>query len=111
MWLSGPITTVHYGHTCQELAAVCRFGVATRRWLSDKSRSAAVVLGNHPISVGPTEHSICEQGILCVLAGLEAVLVRLLRGCMNKQYGIMPKDGCAVLPSLCKADNFPRRIE
>jgi hypothetical protein len=53
MWLSGPITTVHYGHICQELAAaVARVGLATRRWLSDKSRSAAVVLGNHPISVG-----------------------------------------------------------
>ena len=52
MWLSGPITTVHYGHICQKLAAVARVGLATRRWLSDKSRSAAVVLGNHPISVG-----------------------------------------------------------
>jgi hypothetical protein len=30
---------------------VARVGLATRRWLSDKSRSAAVVLGNHPISV------------------------------------------------------------
>jgi len=51
MWLSGPITTVHYGHICQELAAVARVGLTTRRWLSDKSRSAAMVLGNHPISV------------------------------------------------------------
>jgi hypothetical protein len=62
------------------------------------------------LSVGPTEHSICEQGILCVLAGLEAVLVRLLRGCMNKRYGVMTGDACAVLPSLCKADNFFRVI-
>ena len=62
------------------------------------------------LSVGPTEHSICEQGILCVLAGLEAVLVRLLRGCMNKRYGVMTGDACVVLPSLCKADNFFRVI-
>jgi hypothetical protein len=110
MRISGPITTVHNEHICHELAAVARIGLATNRWLSDKSRSAAVVLGNHPISVGPTEHSICEQGILCVLAGLEAVLVRLLRGCMNKRYGVMTGDACAVLPSLCKADNFFRVI-
>ena len=62
------------------------------------------------LSVGPTEHWICEQGILCVLAGLEAVLVRLLWGCMNKRYGVMTGDACAVLPSLCKADNFFRVI-
>jgi hypothetical protein len=52
-----------------------------------------------------------ERGILYVLAGGKAVVVRLLRGCMNKQYGIMPKGVCAVLPSLCKADNFPGLIE
>ena len=51
MWISGPIFTVHYGNICQELAAVARVGLATNKWLSDKSRSAAVVLGNHPISV------------------------------------------------------------
>jgi hypothetical protein len=33
------------------MAAVARIGLSTKRWLSDKSRSAAVVLGNHPISV------------------------------------------------------------
>jgi hypothetical protein len=43
-----------------------------------------------------------EQGILYVLAGGEAVVARLLMGRMNKQYGIMPNDLCAV----CKADNF-----
>jgi hypothetical protein len=51
MWISGPITTVHNEHICHELAAVARVGLGKRRWLSDKSRSAAVVLGNHPISV------------------------------------------------------------
>jgi len=62
MWLSGPITTVHYGHICQELAAVARVGLATRRWLSDKSRSAAVVLGNHPISVRWSYTDFVPQG-------------------------------------------------
>ena len=52
MWISGPVTTVHYEHICHDLAAVAMVGLATRRWLSDKSRSAAVVLGNHQISVG-----------------------------------------------------------
>jgi hypothetical protein len=52
MRISGPITTVHNEHICHELAAVVRIGLPTKRWLSDKSRSAAVVLGNHPISVG-----------------------------------------------------------
>ena len=51
-WIMGPITTVHNKHFCSELAAVARVGLVTRRWLSDKNRSAAVVLGNHPISVG-----------------------------------------------------------
>jgi hypothetical protein len=48
-----------------------------------------------------------EQGILYVLAGGEAVVVGLLRGRMNKQYGIIPNDLCAV----CKADNFLRGLE
>ena len=51
MWISGPITTVHDEHICHELTAVARIRLVTRRWLSDRSRSAAVVLGNHPISV------------------------------------------------------------
>jgi hypothetical protein len=50
----GPITTVHNKHFCSELAAVARVDLVSRRWLSDKNRSAAVVLGNHPISVRPT---------------------------------------------------------
>jgi hypothetical protein len=50
-WITGPITTVHNEHFCSELAAVARVGLVTRRWLSVKNRSAAVVLGNHPISV------------------------------------------------------------
>ena len=54
MWISGPITTVHDEHICHELIAVARISLATRRWLSETSRSAAVVLGNHPISVGMT---------------------------------------------------------
>jgi hypothetical protein len=51
MGISGPITTVHDKHICCELIAVARIGLATSRWLSDRSRSAGVVLGNHPISV------------------------------------------------------------
>jgi hypothetical protein len=54
MWIPGPITTVHNEHSCRELVAVARIGLITRRWLSDKNRSAAVVLGNHPNSVGET---------------------------------------------------------
>jgi hypothetical protein len=54
-WIMGPITTVHNEHFCSELAAVARVGLVARRWLSDKNRSAAVVLGNHPISVGRIE--------------------------------------------------------
>jgi hypothetical protein len=52
MGISGPITTVHDKHNCCELIAVARIGLATSRWLSERGRSAGVVLGNHPISVG-----------------------------------------------------------
>jgi hypothetical protein len=58
MWISGPITTVQDEHICDELAAVARVGLSTRRWLSDKSRNAAVVLGNHPISVGKMQTAV-----------------------------------------------------
>jgi hypothetical protein len=51
MGISGPITTAQDKHLCHELTAVTRIALATRRWLSDRSRSAAVVLGNHPIRV------------------------------------------------------------
>lgn len=63
MWISGPITTVHIEHICHALAAVARVGLATRRWLSDKSRSAAVVLGHHPISVRRMLHTLLEPAI------------------------------------------------
>jgi hypothetical protein len=53
-WITGPITAVRNEHFCSELAAVARVGLVTRRWLSDMNRSAAVVLGNHPISVRRT---------------------------------------------------------
>ena len=53
-WITGPITTVHNEHFCGELAAVARVGLVARSWLSDKNNRAAVVLGNHPISVGRT---------------------------------------------------------
>ena len=53
MGISGPITTVHDKHICCELIAVPRIGLSTSRRLSDRSRSAGVVLGNHPISVMP----------------------------------------------------------
>ena len=51
MWISSPITTVHDEHICHELTAVARISLAILRWLSDRSKRAAVVLGNHPISV------------------------------------------------------------
>ena len=54
MWISGPITTVLNEHICHELAVMARVDLAARRWLSDKSSSAAVVLGNHPINVRRT---------------------------------------------------------
>jgi hypothetical protein len=54
MWISNPITTVHDEHICHELTAVARISLATKRWLSETSKSVAVVLGNHPISVALT---------------------------------------------------------
>jgi antitoxin MazE len=54
MWISAPIATVHDEHICHELTAVARISLATRRWYSDRNRRAAVVLGNHPISVRST---------------------------------------------------------
>lgn len=47
-WMRQFVATIHYEHICQELAAVTRVGLATRRRFSDKRRSVAVVLGNHP---------------------------------------------------------------
>jgi hypothetical protein len=52
MRISDPITTVQDEHICHILTSVARISLATGRWLSEKCRSAAVVLGNHPISVG-----------------------------------------------------------
>jgi hypothetical protein len=51
MWISNPITTVHDEHICRELTAAARISLATKRWLSETSKSVAAVLGNHPISV------------------------------------------------------------
>ena len=56
MWISGPITTVHDEHICHVIAAVARVGLETvgleiERGLSEKCRSAAGVLGIHPIFV------------------------------------------------------------
>ena len=61
-WITGPIATVHNEHFCSELAAVARVGLVARRWFSDKNRSAAVVLGNHPISVS---HAL-SNGVYCL---------------------------------------------
>jgi len=41
--------------------------LATKRWLSDKSRSAAVVLGNHPISVGRASKRLVRLDVLAAL--------------------------------------------
>ena len=78
MWISGPITTVHDEHICHELTAVARISLATRRWLSETSRSAAVVLGNHPISVRRTEgwrgSHLCDSDARFELMVLPAVI-------------------------------------
>ena len=68
MRISGPITTVHNEHICHELAAVARIELSIKRWLSDKSRSAAVVLGNHPISVSEMggQSAVAKGGIVRV---------------------------------------------
>jgi hypothetical protein len=58
MGISGPITTVHDKHICCELIAVAKIGLSTSRRLSDRSRSAAVVLRNLPKSVSGTRHRI-----------------------------------------------------
>jgi len=60
MWISNPITTVHDEHICHELTAVARISLATKRWLSETSKSVAVVLGNHPISVRLLEDSLTK---------------------------------------------------
>ena len=52
-----------------------------------------------------------EQGIPCIHAGGEAVLVSLLKGCKNKRNVIITGYAWAVLPSLFRADNVPRVIE
>ena len=62
------------------------------------------------MSVRPTNHSMREQGIPCIHAGREAVLVRLLIGCKNKRNVIITGYAWAVLPSLFRADNFPEVI-
>jgi hypothetical protein len=51
IWIPGPITTVHGEHPYRELTVAAKIRLTTKRWISDRSRSAAVVLGNHPISV------------------------------------------------------------
>jgi hypothetical protein len=60
MCISDPLTTVHDEHICHELAAAARISLATRRWLSETSKSVAVVLGNHPISVRWTLQALEE---------------------------------------------------
>ena len=61
-------------------------------------------------SVSLTNHSMREQGVPCIHAGGEAVLVRLLKGCKNKRNVTITGYACAVLPSLFRADNVPRVI-
>lgn len=69
--------------------------------------SSAVLYGRVMMGVSPTKHSMREQGIPCIHAGGEAVLVRLLKGCKNKRNVIITGYAWAVLPSLFRADNFP----
>jgi len=51
MRILGPITTVHKEHICRELPAAAKIRLTSRRWLSDRSRSLAAALGNHPLRV------------------------------------------------------------
>jgi len=53
-WIPGPITTVHDELTYRKLTAAAKICLTSKRWISDRSRSAAVVLGNHSISVRRT---------------------------------------------------------
>jgi len=48
IWIPGPITTVHDEHPYRELTVAAKIRLTSKRWISDRSRSAAVVLGNHP---------------------------------------------------------------
>ena len=41
MWLSGPITTVHYGHICQKLAAVARVGLGWQQGGGYRTKAGA----------------------------------------------------------------------
>jgi hypothetical protein len=49
-----------------------------RSWISERIRSAAVVLGNHPISVGMTRIDIYYQAIkIIVNAAMTTMIPRL----------------------------------
>ena len=50
-WISGPITTVPFGHKLPKASAVAGAGAPAWKWFSESSRSGNVVHGNHPISV------------------------------------------------------------
>lgn len=54
MWIPGPITTVRYELNYRELTGAAKICLTLRRWISDRSRNADVVLENHPISVRET---------------------------------------------------------
>jgi hypothetical protein len=51
MWLSGPITTAHDELVPDKLLAAARVTTSARKWFTERSRGAAVVYGNRPISV------------------------------------------------------------
>jgi hypothetical protein len=62
MWIPGLITTVHDELAYRALTAAAKILSTNQRWISDRSRSAAVVIGNHPINVGwRRKPRLCKQ--------------------------------------------------
>jgi hypothetical protein len=51
LWIPGAITTVHDEPTYRKLAAAAKIRLTDKKWIADRGRSAALVLGSHPISV------------------------------------------------------------
>jgi hypothetical protein len=56
-WITGPITTVRREHILPKSLAVARVGFIAWKWFTEGTKSVAVVLGNHPCSVGPSRYA------------------------------------------------------
>jgi hypothetical protein len=53
MWISGPITTVQYGHNYPKAAAAAKISFTAWRWFKESIRGGIVVHRNHLISFRP----------------------------------------------------------